>query len=381
MNAELPSQKVQRTRPRVDPFDGTAYRALSILGSGAMAEVFAVEHRSLYTKYAAKLLRSSFASDRRTVDRMRLEADALARIEHQNVVALHGYFETADSVPFIIMDLLQGQTLHELLQAQPAIPVQNALVFAIDLLNGLEAVHQLGIVHRDLKPSNLFLHDIGNGLHVLTLLDFGAARILPGVSEQAPMPLILPTRTGTAIGTPRFMSPEAAMGQPVDVRSDIYSAGVVLYRMLAGRGPYDHIEGNPELLHTLVNGTPPPPSRFLAHSLPPAVEAAIMRSLAKNPGDRFHSVVDFANTLVDLVIADRQTGELATPNISISARRSGHSLYLTEPKLDVQLSPQPGPSSPAQRHLFDALRSTLGFLLLFLITTAVVVIGSRLLPR
>jgi serine/threonine protein kinase len=317
-----PSLSPSSQHAPTDPFVGTDYRALSLIGSGGMGDVFLVEHRRLSKTYAAKVLRPHHASDRRTVDRMRLEADALGKLTHPNIVQIHAFDVTQTGLPFIVMELLKGATLRDVLLEQGRLPVKQSLVLALDLLNGLEAVHQLGIVHRDLKPSNLYVHHQQEGQCLLKLLDFGVARVLPGVSHDAPRPLELPTRTGTAVGTPLFMSPEAALGRPVDQRTDIYAAATLLYLMLTGRGPFDDIAEHTKILEAHATMPPPQPSRFMAEWLPPTLEQAILRGLAKEPGERFQTAADFAHTLYEQLIEyDRlqKSGSLPTASANSNA--------------------------------------------------------------
>lgn len=290
--------------PASDPFVGTDYRMVSLIGSGGMADVFVVEHRKLSMTYAAKLLRPTFASDKRTVDRMRLEADALAKLDHENIVQIHAYRETSAGLPFIVMDLLQGKTLREALtEGGPGrFPIPTALIFGLDLLNGLHAVHQLGIVHRDLKPSNLFIHFNKQKEYVLKLLDFGGARVIPGLSEDSPDPLAIPTRTGTTVGTPMFMSPEAATGRPIDVRTDIYAAANMIYLMLTGRGPFDDAGSVDQMLHAHATKQPPPLSNSVPGPIPPALVQAVSKGLEKDPDRRFQSAHEFGKTIYDILM-------------------------------------------------------------------------------
>lgn len=285
----------------VDPFEGTDYRAVSRLGSGAMGDVFVVEHRNSDGIFAAKLLRSTYASDKRTVDRMRLEADALAKVEHGNVVKIHAYHETPAGLPFIVMELLKGQTLQDVLLANGHLPLTTTLIFALDLLNGLDAVHRIGIVHRDLKPSNLYVHTDKKYSYILKLLDFGAATVLQGISEDSPAPLVLPTRTGTAVGTPLFMSPEAATGQRVDVRSDIYAAANIIYLMLTGRGPFDDCGDVASILKAHISKRPPPLSRFAKEWVPQSLENAIAKGLEKAKERRFQTADEFGAAIYDIM--------------------------------------------------------------------------------
>ena len=283
-----------------DPFVGTDYRALSLLGSGGMGDVYVVEHRTLKKIHAAKLLRATHAADRRIVDRIRLEAHALAKLRHPHVVQIHEFSVTPSGLPFIVMELLHGRTLKDELVEKGSIPINFALLYTIDLLSGLEAVHGLGIVHRDIKPSNLFLHTDDAGECRLKMLDFGVARVLPGVSEDAPDPLIHPTRTGTVVGTPIFVSPEAALGHPVDIRTDIYNAAIMLYVMLKGRGPFDDLPDNEAIIHAHAHLPPPAPARGMKHWLGPLIDEVVLRGLAKDPSERYQTAAEFSQALYGL---------------------------------------------------------------------------------
>ncbi|MGC4068851.1 MAG: serine/threonine-protein kinase [Polyangiaceae bacterium] len=320
---------------RDDPFVGTEYEAIERLGSGGMGVVYSVLHRRLRQKHAAKILHPELAKDARIVDRMRLEAQALCRLHHENIVEVRSFERTKDGLPFIVMELLEGHSLRDELAIRNRLPVTNALVHAIDIANALSAVHSLGIVHRDIKPANLFLHYRPDQPVVVKMLDFGAARVLPGVSPDAPEPLIFPTRTGTVVGTPPFMSPEAAAGEPIDARSDIYSAGCVLYRMLAGRGPYDHIEDTEQLLEALVAGTCAPPSTYLPRPLPLVVDALVMHALSRDPNTRFQSASEFAKSLVEITVT------------LIEAQRAGNlDLDLSQPVTGVARTRRPQEAEP-----------------------------------
>jgi serine/threonine-protein kinase len=292
-----------------------------------MGQVYAVMHKGLRRKFAAKVLHPNLASDDRIVDRMRLEAQALGRLEHENIVKIREFTQTQRGLPFIVMELLDGHSLREELDLRNRLPVTTALTHALDVANALVKVHSLGIVHRDIKPANLFLHAPEGHSIILKMLDFGVARVLPGVSASAPEPLLFPTRVGTVVGTPPFMSPEAAAGHPIDVRSDIYSAGCVLYRMLAGRGPFDHIEDTEKLLEALVEGDPAPPSAFLPRPLPTVVEALVLQAMSKDPNVRFQTASEFAEALYDItipLIEAERSGELqveAQPNTGVAITR------------------------------------------------------------
>jgi serine/threonine-protein kinase len=154
----------------------------------------------------------------------------------------------------------------------------------------------MGIVHRDIKPSNLFLCDLPSGRRVLKVIDFGVARVLPDAHPSAPSPLSVPTATGAVIGTPRYLSPEGAAGEHVDHRADLYAAALVLYTMLTGRGPFDHLEGPPDLAAKRTEDLEPP-SRLARDPLPPELDALLLKALRRDPNERFQDADEFKTAL------------------------------------------------------------------------------------
>jgi serine/threonine-protein kinase len=262
-----------------------------------MSEVFVVEHVYLGRRFAAKVLHARLAQSPDVVDRMRLEAQTLGRLDHPNVVAVQGFDTTPDGRPFLVIELLDGRPLTDTLRTNGAMSVDLAVHYAIQLLSGLEAAHDLGVVHRDVKPDNIFLADDPNGgVPELKLIDFGIARVLPGATE-APEPLMNPTATGSIVGTPRFLSPEGALGQRVDARADLYGAALVLYTMLAGRGPFDHVHGDRAVMEAHAKETPAPPSQQTEDPVPAELDALLLRALSKDPNDRFANARAFRDEL------------------------------------------------------------------------------------
>jgi len=279
------------------PFLGTPYRAIRHLGTGGMGDVFLVEHVELERQFVAKVLRAEFARHPQLVDRMRLEGQALGRLSHPNIVEVTGFERTADGRPILIMEYLRGRTLRDELRLRSQLPVAEAVRYARELLAALTAAHRIGIVHRDIKPSNLFLCEAPGKITTLKVLDFGVARVLPSAPKAAPPPLSVPTTTGAVVGTPRFTSPEGAAGKRVDERADLYGAGLVLYAMLSGRGPFDDIPKERDVLDAHARRTPEPPSAHAGEPVAAELDQIVLKALAKAPDERFQSADEFSAAL------------------------------------------------------------------------------------
>lgn len=272
--------------PNVDELlSGTPYRRVELIGRGGMGEVHLVEHRTMGRRFALKILHRRFVEDAQAADRMRVEAQSLARLQHPNVVDVIDYWIADDGRPCVVMERLQGRPLSQELRSRKKIPLVESLTLARQALRALGAAHGLGIVHRDIKPENLFLHDAPVEGRVLKVLDFGLARVLPTASALAPSRLAVSTALGAVVGSPRFLSPEAARGERVDHRADIFSLAAVLYLMLSGRGPFDTGAAEPD-----------PPSRH-AEGIPALLDASVIRALSFSPSDRHQSVEEFASDL------------------------------------------------------------------------------------
>jgi eukaryotic-like serine/threonine-protein kinase len=257
-----------------------------------MGEVFLVEHEQLGRQLVAKLLHRRLAGDEQLLDRVRLEAQSLALLRDPNVVEVIDFRVTPDGLPFVVMEYLIGRTLKDELGARGSLSLLDALDFADQALSGLGAAHSLGIVHRDVKPDNLFLSEEPDGTITLKVIDFGIARVMPGVSALGPQPLAVPTETGAVLGTPRYLSPEAALGRRgVDHRADLYALALVLYEMVAGRGPFEHLKHDFLTAHSVED--PLPPSHYAKRPIPPELDAVILRGLCKDPEERYQTVKEF----------------------------------------------------------------------------------------
>jgi serine/threonine-protein kinase len=270
---------------------------LNRLGGGGMGEVFEVEHVPLRKVLVAKVLRAELTREPGLVDRMRVEAQALAALSHPNLVAVTDFGQTDDGRPFFVMERLRGGTLSDEIRARGALPVELAIDIARQMLRALSAAHAIGLIHRDIKLDNVFLHQGPDGERIVKVLDFGVAKVLPRATELGLQPPSLATAEGAVVGTPRYVSPEQVLGRPVDERADLYAVGLVLYTMVAGRGPFAELKGI-ELLKAQATLKPKPPSAYAECRVPPALDALILRALEKQPEHRFASAKDLERELV-----------------------------------------------------------------------------------
>lgn len=283
--------------PEFDQFEGTPFHAIQRLGSGGMGDAWLVEHQGTRRLLVAKVVHERVARDPRLLHRSRIEIDALSRLAHAHIVQIVDCCVTADGRPFIVMEYLRGRSVRKELDDRGPLGVFEAVTYTCQLLSALGAAHAIGIVHRDIKPDNLFICDWPEGGRYLKVLDFGIARVLPGTTAVTPLPDALRTETGTVVGTPRYVSPEGALGEHVDERADLYCAGLVLYAMLVGRGPFDHLRGSSDLLAAHAAQEPQPPSHFAGNALPAALDAIVLKALAKDPAARYQSAREFQAVL------------------------------------------------------------------------------------
>lgn len=255
------------------------YRMTYRLGRGGMAEVYAAEDVRLGRTVAVKLLRSDLAEDPVSKARFTREAQSVAGLNHHAVVAVYDSGEDVvggQTVPYIVMELVEGRTIRDLLLNAEAPPPEQALIIVSGVLEALAYSHQHGIVHRDIKPANVIITDGG----AVKVMDFGIARALHGAQSTM-------TQTGMVMGTPQYLSPEQALGKAVDHRSDLYATGCLLYELLSLRPPFTG-ETPLSVVYQHVQDIPVPPSE-VSDVVPPELDGLVMRSLAKDPDDRFQS--------------------------------------------------------------------------------------------
>ncbi len=315
------------------------YQITEIAGKGGMAIVYKAYQASLQRYVALKVLPEYMAQDEQFVMRFRQEALAAAALRHPNIMVIYdvgkeGYFY------YIATEFLEGKTLSQVISQQRGpLHLPRIVNFINQVASALDFAHQRGVVHRDIKPSNVL---IASDDHA-TLMDFGIAKALMSGGQM--------TRTGTMVGTPEYMSPEQAEARQVDHRSDIYSLGIVLYEMLTGRVPF--VADAPTAILLAHTVQPPIPPTRLNPSIPPAVEAVVLRALAKRPDERFNSAGEMAQALAQATLGVPGSEQLeATAIVRPSATPPpGYAPATPLPAYTAQPTPRPAqtPSPQIQR--------------------------------
>ena len=306
--------------PTRDPLTGTIidqrYEVIAPIGEGGMGTVYRVRHVTLDRMFAMKVLRRDLAADRGLAARFLQEARATAAIRHPAVVAISDFGSLADGAPYFVMDLLVGETLATRMRARGLLSPREASSIARKLADALSAAHAANVVHRDLKPENVFLvrsaTSKGGVDEDVRIVDFGAAKIVGGSKL---------TRPGVVFGTPYYMSPEQAGGQPVDARADVYSLGVLLYEMITGAVPFEADTYMGVLTKHLFAAPPKPSERAPSGVQLGDLEAVVMRALEKEPSERYQSMTELA-TAIERALEGKPGGQApqaeAKPNRTLA---------------------------------------------------------------
>jgi serine/threonine protein kinase len=267
---------------------GTVYQVVRHLATGGMGTVYEVEDTSVGKRYVLKTLHPDLFGRKDVARRMEAEARTLGRLQHPNIVEVVTAGSTKDelNLPYYVMEKLNGQNLRVVLEKKGALEATHAYRVAIDLLDALEHAHEHKIVHRDVKPENVFLHRNLSGTTTTKLLDFGIQRLLDDAKRYT---------AGRFVGTLRYAAPEQVNGEELGPATDIYAAGLVLYELLAGHGPFDEIGDATKIAAAHVHKAPP--DILLFARIEPAAAELIMSALAKDPRDRPRDAFTFAGEL------------------------------------------------------------------------------------
>jgi serine/threonine protein kinase len=327
---------------------GDTYQVSRLLGRGGMGSVWEANHLRLPGKRVAiKVLHSDVATDQEALARFRREAEIASRLGHPNIVEVHDFNTLPGGQPYLVLELLVGESLDARIRRGP-MPAEQAIRIAAQIAAGLSAAHRAEVVHRDLKPQNVFLvaRDDEVGGELVKVLDFGISKIRGSQTVK--------TQDSTILGTPQYMAPEQATGNhaSVDQRTDVFALGAIVFEMLTG-GPAFNGQNIPEVVFKVVY-QPAPPLAPLAPEAPPRVVRAVERALAKNQDERFPDVASFVEEMAGATISTlRRKPVVAVPATAVpvvadplaatvnSARRSRESV-VPDPPLRVT----PAPSAP-----------------------------------
>ncbi|HYX68023.1 MAG TPA: protein kinase [Terriglobales bacterium] len=258
-----------------------SYEILGTIGAGGMGEVYRARDPRLGREVAIKVLPPWFSSDPQRLRRFLQEAQATAALDHPNILAVHDVGEL-DGSPYIVSELLVGETLREKIRAGP-VPVRKAIDYAQQIARGLAAAHDKGIVHRDLKPENVFVTHDGRA----KILDFGVAKVLPPKAAPDDPTCTVESDAGSVVGTAGYMAPEQARGKPADARTDLFALGAILYELLSGQRAFKG-ESPADTISAILHQDPPQ----LPANLPAALERIVSHCLEKDPDERFQSARD-----------------------------------------------------------------------------------------
>ena len=257
------------------------YRLVDKLGEGGMGAVYKGVDLMVEREVAIKMLRPDIARQGELVERFHAEAIALAKLNHPNIATLYAFFREADEY-YMVMEFVRGQTLEAIIRGSPPMPVEPAFHIASQVLDAIEHAHQFGILHRDIKPANIMVTASGQ----VKVTDFGIARVL-GATRM--------TREGCVCGTLEYLAPERIRGQEADLRSDLYSMGIVLYEMLTRHLPFER-KDTYELMRAHLE-EPPPSFTTFGVAIPASMERAVTKALAKAPEERFATASEFRSAL------------------------------------------------------------------------------------
>ncbi len=266
---------------------GDRYKVLGYLSEGATSRVYVAEDATgEHGRVVVKMLSPEAGTNVEFRQRMLREAQTVRPIVHPNVVRVLDVNDGGGGLPFVVMEALPGEPLGDRLRRQGPLPSERVLTLGVQIAAGLLAVHRAGVVHRDLKPDNLFLIERPGQPDQIKILDFGMAKLLSGGRSSAPQ---------TVLGTAAYMAPEQILVEGIDPRSDIYSLGVVLFRMLTGHLPFDTSVPADLLRHQLFSPIPPP--SWLLEGIDPGLEAIVLNATRKDPENRYTSVEEVIDDL------------------------------------------------------------------------------------
>lgn len=299
---------------------GERYRLDSIVGAGGMGTVYRATHVTIGKQLAVKVLAQEFANEETFRGRFLREAQAISQIGHENVVEVTDFGVTPTGSLYLVMEMLEGEVLSEMLDREGALPWTRAKPIALQVCHALQSAHDKGILHRDIKPENCFCTQRPGRPDFVKVLDFGLAKMFavePGMDSGLETSL---SAVGGIMGTPEYMSPERIRGERLDVRSDLYALGVLLYELVTGCVPYSG-EHYTLVLDQQLHADPVPPRKVAPEAkIDPRLEAVILRALHKERDGRFATVGELAAALEAI-----ETGPASPASVSAEVSRTAGS--------------------------------------------------------
>lgn len=271
------------------------YALVAVIGRGGMGAVYKARHEELGHFAAIKVIERRLVGSQEIISRLFREAKAAAQIGHTNIVQVFDFGRDPEIGGYIVMELLQGASLEDVLAKERRLDESRLRVIALEICEALAAAHAKGIVHRDLKPANVFLQKTARG-ELAKVMDFGIAKVAESLGESA-------TQPGTILGTPRYMSPEQWCSEPVDARSDVFSLGVMLYRMATGALPHPNATSLPQLARVVTQKLQPLP-RAVNPAVSPELEAIILKCCEPDKEKRYSSMEEIAQALRALSLSE-----------------------------------------------------------------------------
>ncbi|MGH7466797.1 MAG: protein kinase domain-containing protein, partial [Longimicrobiales bacterium] len=283
---------VLRPKARSDDLIGEViadrYHIVRLLGEGGMGRVYLADHVRMGRPCAIKVMHRAMSSDAGAVSRFAREAANASRINDENVAHIYDFGETKEHGIYLAMEYVEGIVLSSLIQQQAPFSVERAVHIATQVAKALKAAHFQNVVHRDLTPNNIVIAHAADGTELVKVVDFGIAKAIQDTGENI-------TRTGFVVGTPKYMSPEQLIAEPLDGRSDLYSLGCILFEMLTRAHPYGAGTGPEQMVRRLTE--PPAHAREFNAHIPAALEGVITRTLARDPMNRYQSAAELQNAL------------------------------------------------------------------------------------
>ncbi len=320
------------------------YHITKKLGEGGMGQVYLAEHVKMGRQCAIKIMTPGSMSDPDAISRFNREAANASRINHANVCAIYDFGETSEGLIYLAMEFIEGKSLTDLLEEVGTLPLPRAAVMIQQSADALQAAHEFGIVHRDLKPDNIMVVT-ARGKDTVKVVDFGIAKAVGGDAGEQKV-----TKTGFVVGTPEYMSPEQLSGDPVDGRSDIYSLGLVFYRMLTGATPFPADSQQETMIKRLTDDPVPLAEARPEVRFPAELQRVLDRVLARMPADRYASAAEFGRDVK--AVAQASTGlvdvEAGTQVVKADDLKKMVPATRVDPAVGRRTPPSPPPAPTAQ---------------------------------